>query len=354
MRVWEDIGEMLHQHFSTTDIFSRSDCDTLASNNFFVNKAISGSTWKALIDHEIIKPQGNNFILANPVAQAKPVVGTGGKKIPTDDWIGKKFANNWEILRKISREEELEMGMGTHNAHFECINHDCGIVTCIEKTTLNDYLKKPFGERLYNCRKCNPETCKYKDKVRKQVGRDSVTADYSKNKKLNPGDIYGLFEIVDTTPSIELSRHQSQAIVKCIMCGRHQNALYHHIRNHEVACECFRNRSTGEAIVDYILTKHNIPHKSEHTFEDLFGDGGGALRYDFAILKNNEVIALVEFDGQQHFEEAGTRFNPTGKVQIHDNRKDKYALEHNIPLLRIPFDKASQAEEILIDFYKNL
>ena len=63
---------------------------------------------------------------------------------------------------------------------------------------------------------------------------------------------------------------------------------------------------------------------------------------------------LPDVDGQQHFEEAGTRFNPTGKVQIHDNRKDKYALEHNIPLLRIPFDKASQAEEILIDFYKNL
>lgn len=354
MKIWEDIGEMLHQHFSTTDVFSRSDCDALASNNFIVNKAISGSTWKALINHEIIKAQGNNFILANPVAQAKPVVGTGGKKIPTDDWIGKKFANNWEILRKISREEELEMGMGTHNAHFECINHDCGIVTCIEKTTLNDYLKKPFGERLYNCRKCNPETCKYKDKVRKQVGRDSVTADYSKNKKLNPGDIYGLFEIVDTTPSIELSRHQSQAIVKCIMCGRHQNALYHHIRNHEVACECFRSRSTGEAIVDYILTKHNIPHKSEHIFEGLFGDGGGALRYDFAILKNDEVIALVEFDGQQHFEDAGTRFNPTGKVQIHDDRKNKYAAEHNIPLLRIPFDRAPQAEEILIDFYKNL
>ena len=57
MKIWEDIGDMLHSHFSPTDIFSRSDCDTLASNNFIVNKTISGSTWKALIDHEIIKPQ---------------------------------------------------------------------------------------------------------------------------------------------------------------------------------------------------------------------------------------------------------------------------------------------------------
>lgn len=354
MKIWEDIGEMLHQHFSTTDIFSRSDCDALASNNLIVNKTISGSTWKALIDHEIIKAQGNNFVLANPVAQAKPVVGTGGKKIPTDDWIGKKFANNWEIIRKISREEELEMGMGTHNAHFECINRDCGIITCIEKTTLNGYLKKPFGERLYNCRNCNPETCKYKDKVRKQVGRDSVVADYSKNKKLKSNDIFGLFKVVTSIPSTEFGEHQSRAIVKCVMCGAEQEALYHHIRNHKVACECFRNRSTGEAIVEYILTKHNIPHKSEHTFDDLFGNGGGALRYDFAILKDNEVIALIEFDGQQHYQEAGSYYNPTGKVQIHDNRKDDYAAEHNIPLLRIPYDKAPIAEEIIIDFLKNI
>lgn len=356
MKVWEDIGEMLHQHFSKEDVFSRVDCDTLAKDNFMVGKNIASNTWKALLDHEIIQAQGDNFILANPVAQAKPVVITAshGRRIPTDDWPGKKFANNWEIIRQISKEEEREMGMGTHNAHFECINHDCGIITCIEKTTLNGYLKKPFGERLYNCRSCNPETCKYKDKVRKQVGRDAVTADYSKNKKLKPGDIYGLFEIIQTMPSTEFGEHQSRAIVRCIMCGQKQEALYHHIRNHEVACDCFRNRSTGETIVDYLLTKHDIPHKSEYIFEGLFGDGGGALRYDFAIMKDDKVIALVEFDGQQHFEDAGTRFNPTGRVQIHDDRKDKYAEEHNIPLLRIPYDKAPQAEEILIDFLKKI
>lgn len=88
-------------------------------------------------------------------------------KIPTDNWIGKTFANGWEIIRKISKKEELSMGMGTHNAHFECYNHNCGVTTCIEKTTLNTYLLKPEGTVLYNCRKCNPNLCKYKDKVRK-------------------------------------------------------------------------------------------------------------------------------------------------------------------------------------------
>ena len=275
------------------------------------------------------------------------------KIIPTDDWPGKKFANNWEIIRRISREEELAMGMGTHNAHFECINLDCGMITCMEKTILNTYLARPFGQPLYYCRKCNPETCKYKDKVRKKVGRDSVIADYSKNKKFEPGDIYGLFEIVRAKAE-ESYAVKSRAIVKCTLCGKEQSALYHHIRNHDVTCECFRNRSSGETIVDQILTKNNIPHESEYTFEDLFGEGGGSLRYDFAILNNDKIIALIEFDGKQHFEEAGSYFNPTGKVQIHDTRKDEYAAKHNIPLLRIPFNKIQQAEKILIDFLKNI
>ena len=77
------------------------------------------------------------------------------------------------------------------------------------------------------------------------------------------------------------------------MCGKEQSALYHHIRNHDVTCECFRNRSSGETIVDQILTKNNIPHESEYTFEDLFGEGGGSLRYDFAILNNDKIIFFM-------------------------------------------------------------
>lgn len=273
--------------------------------------------------------------------------------ISTDEWYGQKFANGWEIIRRITREEENAMGMGTHNAHFECINRNCGIITCFEKTSLNRYMKKGSDYILPRCKKCNPDTCEYKDPVRKQIGRDAVTADYSKNKIL-PGEIYGLFEVIRTISSVELGMPQSHAIVKCIICGKERECLYHHLKNHNVACECFKNHSSGETIVKHILDKHNIAYKTEYKFENLVGDGGGSLRYDFAIFNQNNLIALVEFDGEQHYEEAGSYYNPTGKVQIHDKRKNDYAKEHNIPLLRILFNKAQQAEEILIDFIKNI
>ena len=82
-------------------------------------------------------------------------------------------------------------------------------------------------------------------------------------------------------------------------------------------------------------------------FEELRGIGGGILRYDFAIFKNDELRCLIEYDGEQHFSEAGTYFNERGQVQIHDGMKDKYALTNNIPLLRIPYKDAYKAEEIL-------
>lgn len=362
MAVWNDIGELIHSMWADEEnqIFTREECDKLAHNEGFVNKHINGVTWKALLEHNVIKEVSpNNFTLGSNdgkiiVSTKKGTTSTvRNGSISVTDWIGKTFANNWEILRKISREEELALGMGTHNAHFECINHNCGIKTCFEKTSLNRYMQKGEGYILPRCQKCNPETCEYKDPVRKQVGRDAVTADYSKNKVL-PGEIYGLFEVVRTISSVELGMPQSHAIVKCIICGEERECLYHHLKNHNVACECFKNHSSGETIVKHILDKHNIIYKTEYKFENLVGDGGGSLRYDFAIFNKDDLIALVEFDGEQHYEEAGSYYNPTGKVQIHDKRKNDYAKDHNIPLLRIPFNKAPQAEEILIDFLKNI
>lgn len=59
-------------------------------------------------------------------------------------------------------------------------------------------------------------------------------------------------------------------------------------------------------------------------------------RYDFAILKDNNVVRLIEFDGEQHFMEIPA----WGKLEITQKRdkiKNDYALTHNIPLVRIPY-----------------
>lgn len=264
---------------------------------------------------------------------------------------GTIFATDWEVIRKMTKDECIEAGMGTHNAHFVCRNNKCGTETCMEKTTLVGYCKHNPEENFIvpKCRGCNgvpKKTCYYQDKVRKQVGRDSVTADYSKSVKI--GNTYGLFTVVGLVKSKNVAAHQSRPIIKCSLCGTEFEALAHHITNYQVACECFKNHSTGETLIKKYLDSHNIAHRTEQTFDGLYGFNGGLLRYDFAILNpDDSVKALIEFDGEQHFQEAGSYFNKDGTLQARDEMKNQYAAAHNIPLYRIPYTYVNEIDKQL-------
>ena len=62
------------------------------------------------------------------------------------------------------------------------------------------------------------------------------------------------------------------------------------------------------------------------------------MRYDFFV--DNRY--LIEFDGEQHYKErARDGFWKDNYDNLHkrDLEKNQYALEHNIPLIRIPYWK---------------
>lgn len=106
------------------------------------------------------------------------------------------------------------------------------------------------------------------------------------------------------------------------------------------SCGCLN--SIGELNIIQILNDNNIKylHNKEY-FKDLLSVKNHILRYDFILLENNKPFRLIEFDGPQHN-------NPNdyfgGKeayetLVYHDMLKNKYALSHNIPLIRIPYSK---------------
>ena len=67
---------------------------------------------------------------------------------------------------------------------------------------------------------------------------------------------------------------------------------------------------------------------------------GHPYRFDFAIFNdNNKLIHLVEFDGEQHYRNNGGYMSAESlnKRQERDNRKNKWAIDNNIPLVRIPY-----------------
>ena len=101
------------------------------------------------------------------------------------------------------------------------------------------------------------------------------------------------------------------------------------------SCGCLKE-SLGEYYIKDILDKNKISYQREYIFKDL--KDKGALRFDFAILnKDNQVIRLIEFDGEQHFKEVDFFSQSLEENQRHDTIKNQYCKDNNIPLVRIPY-----------------
>lgn len=103
------------------------------------------------------------------------------------------------------------------------------------------------------------------------------------------------------------------------------------------SCGCLQ--SIGEFNINQLLSTHHINYCSQYTNQELLTDNNGYLKYDFAIMdEQNNVIRLIEFDGPQHSKNAGIYFN-LEEIQKRDKQKNIYAKNKNIPLVRIPYYK---------------
>lgn len=106
------------------------------------------------------------------------------------------------------------------------------------------------------------------------------------------------------------------------------------------------SESKGEQSIRNYLENMRVDFLQEYIFEDLLSDKGNPLRYDFAILDNSNVVAIIEYDGEFHFKKqyANDGFET---LKVHDKRKNQYCKNNNIPLLRIPYWEFENIEEIL-------
>ena len=98
--------------------------------------------------------------------------------------------------------------------------------------------------------------------------------------------------------------------------------------------------SKGEDKITKLLNSARVTYNREIIVPRLTGKKGTPLRFDFGIYKNNQLIVLIEFDGEQHFHYT-SHFNKTKSDFIYrcgcDRKKNEWALKNNIPLYRIPF-----------------
>jgi len=127
---------------------------------------------------------------------------------------------------------------------------------------------------------------------------------------------------------------RTKLLHKCI-CGNEWKVQTKQVlRGHLCGCVF----SKGEKKVKKYLTEKNYNFKHHVSFKDLKGSGKKLLEYDFAIYEKENVIALIEYHGEQHFNYV-RHFHRSKKGflrhQERDMLKQAYAIQKGIPLIEL-------------------
>ena len=153
--------------------------------------------------------------------------------------------------------------------------------------------------------------------------------------------------------------------IKSIMTWKYNGKFYDeiiHNRMFECSVDSFINAYTKHPDltnselslkIHKILDDLNINYETEKTFDGCVDRI--KLRYDFYFEFNGRKYCL-EADGEQHFRPVDSwgGIDAFHQIQKRDNIKNKYCLENNIILIRIPFNKIDDAKNIILDYLKEV
>lgn len=194
--------------------------------------------------------------------------------------------------------------------------------------------KKAGGKILYKC-KCDCGNITYVNRT--DLQKSHIKSCGCIRLKYKVGDIINNKQIIALNgyeQHNKISRnHNHYYRCKCLLCGREYDAAGQTL-DKSPGCGCLK--SVGGNNIRQILEDNKIPYIKEYSFPN------SLYRFDFAILDNNKIIRLIEFDGEQHFPEniKETGWN-TLQHYLQTNKRDKIknnlALQNNIPLVRIPY-----------------
>lgn len=216
------------------------------------------------------------------------------------DISGQKF-NNLTVIERAENHNKKVM--------WRCLC-DCGNETIVYGTYLRNGHTKSCG-------------CK-REQAAKKIGEENLIS--------LVGQKFGHLTVLKDTKE----RQGSHVIWECQCdCGNITKVAASNLQSGSiVSCGC-QKLSYGEQIISQILKDNNISYIKEFCVTEL-----NNARFDFAILKNNQIERIIEFDGEHHYKEIS--FHKDNKYSLQDRQqrdqlKNQWAAAHNIPLVRIPY-----------------
>lgn len=154
---------------------------------------------------------------------------------------------------------------------------------------------------------------------------------------------------------INFSKEQKKTYWKCLCDCGNIKTVYHTCLTSGDTSSCGCLKSKGENSIETILKENNIQYVKEYWFKDLIGEGGAHLRYDFAIIFNNNVCGLIEYNGIQHYESIDFfgGEEQLNKQKRQDLLKQEYCNKNNYPFLIVSY-KDNDMKERILSWYKSV
>lgn len=159
-----------------------------------------------------------------------------------------------------------------------------------------------------------------------------------------------------------LGKRKIKWMCKCNRCGNIKSIRGNDLTSGKSkSCGCTSTISTGAKKILDIIKTSNYEIKQEISFNDLTNDKTGyKLKFDYGLYQNKQLVSLIEYDGEQHFyyTNGDKTWNSKEKFEevcYRDKIKNKYCIQNNIPLYRIPYfelDEIETIQDILQDKFK--
>lgn len=206
-----------------------------------------------------------------------------------------------------------------------------GYLTVIERAPNNKE-----GRAMWKCKcKCGNEVIVLGKHLRS--GNTKSCGCYQKERAIESnlergGDLtgkrFGKLVVIEASGFIKKSDGHNSRLWKCQCdCGNICYVQHVYLTSGDTkSCGCIR--SHGEAEIEVLLKEHNIDYIREQIFDDLIDVL--PLRFDYGIYKNNKLLCLIEFQGEQHWQSSNGYYNE--KLIIHDKLKQEYCNKNKIPL----------------------
>ena len=157
--------------------------------------------------------------------------------------------------------------------------------------------------------------------VSKQFSKNITNQRFGKLVALNPTD----------------ERKHGSIVWKCQCdCGNiHYVNTENLLNGNTQSCGCLHSR--GNQKIKNILQQNNILFIPEYPVRI----NNINYYFDFALLKDNQIYCIIEYDGILHFEQdkyhGWNNQNNWERTQLNDKIKNQYCKDNDIPLIRIPY-----------------